>query len=117
MPNLNFISVASFALKNHCSFIGGRPCLNVLTGIQGEIIFLFKSNFAAGIRPFGRNLFIQWIRWNFDSVNYQEQQLNYKSVQYVAVFLKVPHKINRKFLLTFKSFSQQAPHLLGYFLN
>ena len=110
MLNLNFISVASFALKNHCSFVGGRPCLNVLTGIQGEIIFLFKANFAG-------NLFIQWIRWNFDSANYQEQQLNYKSVQYAAVFLKVPHKINRKFLLTFKSFSQQAPHLLGYFLN
>lgn len=52
MQNLNFVSVASFALKNHCSFIGGRPANNVLKDFNGEIIFLFKKDY------FG-NLFIQ----------------------------------------------------------
>ena len=110
MVNLNFVSVASFALKNHCSFIGGRPANNVLKGFNGEIIFLFKKDY------FG-NLFIQWVRYTFDSSQYQEKILTYKGKEYAAIFLLIPQKIPLKFLLNFKSFARLAPHRLGYFLN
>ncbi|GEM_PF-1863306 len=110
MPNLNFVSVASFALKNHCSFIGGRPADYVLNGFNGEIIFLFKKDY------FG-NLFIQWVRYNFNSSQYQEKILSYKGKEYAAIFLLIPQKIPSKFLHNFKTFSKRAAHLLGYFLN
>ncbi len=110
MPNLNFVSVASFALKNHCSFIGGRPASNVLKGFNGEIIFLFKKDY------FG-NLFIQWVRYTFNSSQYQEKILVYKGKEYAAIFLLIPQKIPSKFLHNFKTFSKSCAYHLGYFLN
>ena len=110
MVNLNFVSVASFALKNHCSFIGGRPANNILNGFNGEIIFMFKKDY------FG-NLFIQWVRYSFDSSQYQEKILTYKGKEYSSIFLLIPQKIPLKFLYNFKTFSKLAAHRLGYFLN
>lgn len=110
MENLNFVSVASFALKNHCSFIGGRPASDVCNGFRGEIIFLFKKDFLG-------NLFIQWVRYNFDASQYKEKFLSYKGKEYTALFLLIPQKIPFKFLYNFKSFSKSCAHLLGYFLN
>jgi len=110
MLNLNFIAVASFAFKHHCSFVGGRPASNVLKNYNGEIIFLFRKQF------FG-NYFIQWVRYNFDSSQYREKTLNYKGIEYISLFLLIQQKIPHKFLFSFKKFTKQAAHLLGYFLK
>ncbi len=110
MENLNFVSVASYALKNHCSFIGGRPSSDILNGYNGEIIFMFKKN------HFG-NFFFQWVRYNYDSNQYQEKILIYKGQEYSTIFLLIPQKIPSKFLCSFKIFSQSCPYLLGYFFR
>ncbi|MEW6509174.1 MAG: hypothetical protein AB1432_15685 [Bacteroidota bacterium] len=110
MENLNFVSVASYALKNHCSFIGGRPASDILNGFNGEIIFMFKKD------HFG-NLFFQWIRCTFDSSQYQEKLLVYKGKEYFALFLLIPQKIPSKFLYSFKTFSKSCAYLLGYFFK
>lgn len=110
MENLNFVSVASFALKNHCSFIGGRPASDVLNGFNGEIIFMFKKD------HFG-NLFIQWVRYSFNASQYQEKVLLYMGKEYLALFLLIPHKIPSKFLYSFKTFSKSCAYLLGYLLK
>lgn len=110
MLNLNFKSVASFALKNHCSYVGGRPASDVLKGGNGEIIFFFSPQHSG-------NIFFQWIRMNFDSNEYFERELFYKNKSYQVLFLKIPQRISKKFLLNFRKFSNLAPHLLGYFNN
>lgn len=108
MDNLNFISVASFALKNHCSFFGGRPAVSVNKGLLGEMVFLFKP------QHYG-NSFFQWIRINSDSSNYFEKVLIWHGIKYYALFLKVPQKVNKKFLLSFRAFAKSCPHLVNYF--
>ena len=110
MENLNFISVASYALKNHCSFIGGRPAANILNGFNGEIIFMFKKDYLG-------NIFIQWVRCNYDSSLYKEKTLTYKGKDYAALFLLIPQKIPSKFLYGFKTFSKSCAYLLGYFFK
>ena len=110
MLNLNFIAVASFAFKHHCSFVGGRPASNVLKNFNGEIVFMFRKQFSG-------NYFIQWVRCNFDCFQYQEQTLNYKGVEYISLFLLIQHKIPRKFLYSFRNFLPKANHSLGYFLK
>lgn len=106
--SINVNSIASFAFKNHCSYFGGRSISSVISPYQGELVFLFKNNF------FG-NLFFQWIRWNFDSDLYQEKELIYKGNSYISIFLKVPQRVNKKFLFNFRKFSKLHPHLIGYF--
>ena len=110
MENLNFKSVASFALKNHCSFYGGRPVSDVLKGFNGEIIFMFHKDY------FG-NFFFQWVRCNYDSLQYKEKTLTYKGKEYSALFLLIPQKIPSKFLYSFKTFSKSCAYLLGYFFR
>ena len=106
--SININSLASFAFKNHCSFLGGRSLNSVMSPYQSEIIFFFKPSF------FG-NLFIQWVRWNFDSDLYAEKELTYKGQSYLTLFLKVPQRVNKKFLYSFRIFSKKHPHLIGYF--
>jgi hypothetical protein len=110
MENLNFVSVASYALKNHCSFIGGRPASDVLNDFNGEIIFMFKKDY------FG-NIFFQWVRCNYDSEQYKEKTLIYKGKEYISIFLLIPQKIPSKFLYSFKTFSKSCAYLLGYFFK
>lgn len=105
---INVNSMASFALKNHCSYIGGRSLNSVMSPYQSEIIFFFKKSF------FG-NYFFQWVRSNFDSDLYQEKELIYKGSSYSVLFLKIPQRINKKFLLSFFKFSKKHAHLIGYF--
>jgi len=110
LENLNFVSVASYALKNHCSFIGGRPAANILNGFNGEIIFMFKKDYLG-------NLFIQWVRYNFEGEQYKEKILLYKGKEYISIFLLIPQKIPSKFLYSFKNFSKSCAYLLGYFFK
>jgi len=108
MLTISHFSVASYALKNHCSFIGGIPLTSVLTGLNGKLVFIFKPHF------FG-NEFFQWVRMNFDSNLYEEKTLFYKGSSYNAIFLTVPQKIHSKFLLNFQKFSKQGNQLITFF--
>ena len=108
MLTLNHISVASYALKKHCSFIGGIPLNSVLTGLNGKLVFMFKPE------HFG-NEFFQWVRMTFDSNLYEEKTLFYKGCNYSAIFLTVPQKVHSKFLLNFQKFSKQGEQLITFF--
>ena len=105
---LNVISVSSFAFRNGCSFIGGRYLPKVIKDYSGEIIFMFNPKLTG-------NYFFQWIRYNFDSTEYFEKILLYKGKSYISIFLKIPQKIDKKFLLSFKQFALKANHLVNYF--
>ena len=107
MLALNQISLSSYAFKKGCSFIGGMPYSNVLKGLNGQLVFMFNSKHS-------NNEFFQWVRINFDSNLYQEKELQYKGKSYSTVFLTIPQVINKKFLLTFRSFSKQGQHLLSF---
>jgi hypothetical protein len=104
----NVISVSSFAFRSGCSFIGGRYSISVLKGYHGEIIFMFNPQHKG-------NYFFQWVNQNFDSSDYFERLLTYKGKSYISIFLKIPQKIDRKFLLSFKQFISKANHLVNYF--
>jgi len=108
MLTLNHVSVASYALKNHCSFIGGIPYNSVIKGVNGKLVFMFKP------QHFG-NEFFQWIRMNFDSNLYEEKALQYKGITYRSIFLTVPQKVQTKFLLSFRQFSKNSNQLVTFF--
>ena len=108
MLTINHNSIASYALKNHCSFIGGIPFNSVLSGVNGKIVFIFTPKF------FG-NDFFQWIRMNFDSNFYEEKTLQYKGISYQSIFLTVPQKVHSKFLLSFRQFSNKSNQLITFF--
>jgi len=101
MLTISHFSVASYALKNHCSFIGGIPLTSVLTGLNGKLVFMFKPHF------FG-NEFFQWVRMNFDSNLYEEKTLFYKGSSYNAIFLTVPQKSTLSFYSIFANFQNKA---------
>ena len=61
------------------------------------------------------NYFFQWVRSNFDSSDYLEKLLVYKGKSYNSIFIKIPQKIDKKFLVSFKQFSSKANHLVNYF--
>lgn len=107
MFNLSILAVGSFALRCHCSYFGARPFNDVLNGLCGQLVFFFKPNHYG-------NLFFSWVRSNFDHFLIEERDLTYKGITYKAIFLKVPQRINKKFLFNFRKFSRLAPHLIHY---
>jgi len=108
MLTINHNSLASYALKNHCSFIGGIPFASVIKGVNGKLVFMFLP------KHFG-NEFFQWIRINFDSNLYEEKHLQYKGKTYRSIFLTVPQKVQTKFLLSFRQFSNKSNQLITFF--
>ncbi|MCO6472308.1 MAG: hypothetical protein PHW27_12965 [Melioribacteraceae bacterium] len=100
--------IISFAFRCGLSFVGGRPAQSVLNGYLGELVFFFQPH------HFG-NYFFQWVRINFDSQDYTETELKYKGKSYTVIFLKIPQKIDKKFLFAFKQFSKRHSHLVNYF--
>ena len=107
MITLNMKALSSFAFRHGCSYIGARPKSSVLTGIQGEVVFLFKPN------HFG-NMFFQWVRENFDSCHYLEKELQYHSSKYYALFLQVPQSVSKKFLYPFRQFVGICNHKITF---
>lgn len=100
MTTISHKALSSFAFKNGASFIGGIPRPNVLRGTLGVLVFLFGPKHQ-------NNFFISWVRANFDfGSDYQIKDLEYKGKRYQAVFLNVPQSVNKKFLLSFRSFNQ-----------
>ena len=108
MLTISHIALASYALKNHCSFIGGFPFASVISGVNGKLVFMFKPKY------FG-NEFFQWVRINFDSNFYEEKPLQYKGITYRSIFLTVPQKVQSKFLLSFRQFSNKSNQLVTFF--
>lgn len=100
--------IASFAFRNGCSYVGGRPCSAVLHGQLGEMVFFFKPDRLG-------NYFFQWVRMEHDARDYKETFLKYKGNKYAVVFLKVSPKISKKFLLAFRQFVSLQTHLVNYF--
>jgi len=105
---LNISALVSFALRNHCSFIGGKPFNRVLAGLRGQLVFFFKPEHQY-------NLFFMWVRSNFDHEDYSKTTLFYRGKEYAVIFLSVPHNIKRKFLFSFRTFSKRHHHLINYF--
>jgi len=108
MLTINHNALASYALKNHCSFIGGFPFISLLSGANGRLVFMFKP------KHFG-NEFFQWVRINFDSNLYEEKHLIYKGNSYQTIFLTVPQKVQQKFLLSFRQFANKSNQLITFF--
>lgn len=108
MYNININSLASFALRNGVSFIGGRSSVNVLSGTLGELVFMFSPQYAG-------NIFFQWVYQNFNSKLYSEKYLVWHGKIYHSIFLKIPQNIDKKFLLSFRYFVEYSTHLVNYF--
>lgn len=108
MLTLNHLALSSYAFKKGCSFFGGLPLSSVISGVNGKLVFLFKPKY------FG-NEFFQWIRINFDANLYEEKPLQYKGITYRSIFLTVPQKVQKKFLLSFRQFSNKANQLVTFF--
>jgi len=107
MFNLSVLAVGSFALRCRCSYIGARPFNDILNGICGQLIFFFKPEYYG-------NIFFCWVRSNFDHFLIEERDLIYKGNTYKAIFLKIPQRVSKKFLLNFRVFSKKANHLIHY---
>jgi hypothetical protein len=107
MITLNMKSLSSFAFRYGCSYIGARPKSMVLSTIQGELVFLFKSE------HFG-NTFFLWVRENFDSCHYSEKKMEYHSNTYYALFLQIPQNVTKKFLYPFRQFVGICNHRITF---
>jgi len=99
MFNINHL--ASFAFKNNCSFIGGKPHCNVLNGQLGQLVFFFNPKYK-------NNYFYQWVRVNHNSQDYLETTLIYKNASYAVMFLEILQCIEKKFLYSFKNFVSKS---------
>lgn len=99
MFSYNIFALIAFAFRCGCSFFGGRPALSVLSGVHGELVFMFRPE------KFG-NYFFNWVRCNFDSDFYEEKTLFWRGQEYAAIFLKTYYKIPKKFLFAFKQFAK-----------
>jgi hypothetical protein len=108
MLTINHASLSSYAFKKGCSFVGGIPLASAIKGINGKLVFMFKPKY------FG-NEFFQWIRINFGSNLYEEKHLLYKGNSYRSIFLTVPQKVQQKFLLSFRQFSNNSNQLVTFF--
>lgn len=104
---ININQLASYAFKNHCSFFGGKPYNNVLNGEQSQLFFFFNPKYK-------NNDFFMWVRSNFDARQFEETTLIYKNEAYSVISLKTQMLVNKKFLFSFKHFTNKAKHIVNY---